>query len=350
MTVFSQAPRSLAYLHKPEEAATHRRRATRSSAPPWLRRMALAMSIVFVWMAALSIPAQAWTHSLSEKQAGIRVLHTDEMARMFGQQGPPHNIVPQTSVGTVDLTSAPPTGSPSVTWIVKQGTTTIATSSLANGWAAVSLVQSSPTTATLSVHAPGIASVGSYTITYYVASSFTYAGNPTNTLTGSFSVVQPATSVKSGGSLPTEASSGPGNNKVNTVNGNKTITVPIVGWTQRGGLPVSLSLVHNSQSKQNITLGQKWTHTFDIYGLVDGSGNFNIHWGDDLSYVFTKSGTLYTPPVGFYDTLVKNVDGTYTLTTKGQTAYHFNLSQRCDTITDENSNTIVPSTPTWSPP
>lgn len=54
----------------------------------------------------------------------------------------------------------------------------------------------------------------------------------------------------------------------NTVNGNKTITVPLVGWTQRGGLPVSLSLVHNSESTRNSTLGQKWTHSYDIYGVL----------------------------------------------------------------------------------
>ena len=344
MTVFSQTPRSLAYRDKPAEAATHRRRAARSSAPPWLRRTALAMSIVFIWTAALSVPAQAWTHSLSEKQAGIRVLHADEMAHMFGQQAP-HNIVPQAGAGTVDLsTTSLTSGSPIPnTWIVMQGTTTVATSSVTNGWGVSSAIVAPPSGGSILVHAPGIASVGSYTFTYYVPSGvgYVYFGMNTNTLTGSFSVVQPATSLRSGGSLSTEAGSGPGNSKVNTVNGNKTITVPIVGWTQRGGMPVSLSLVHNSQSNQNITLGHKWTHSYDLYGLVDGSGNFTIHWGDDLSYVFTKSGTTYTPPTGLYDTLIKNVDGTYTLTTKSQTTYHFNLSQRCDSITDENSNVLT---------
>ena len=302
------------------------------------------MSLVFIWMAALSVPAQAWTHSLSEKQAGIRVLHTDEMAHMFGQQAP-HNIIPQAGAGTVDMPTVSPTGGMpppgTSTWIIKQGSTTVATNSAPFGWGLSSLAIPPPSGGTIVVHAPGYASVGSYTFAYYVSpASYTYTGSATNTLAGSFSVVQPATSIKSGSSLGWEAGVGSGNNKVNTVNGNKTTAIPIVGWTQRGGLPVSLSLVHNSESNQNITLGRKWTHSYDIYGLVDGSGNFTIHWGDDLSYTYTKSGTTYTPPVGFYETLVKNVDGTYTLTTKEQIVYHFNLSQRCDSITDENSNTV----------
>ena len=228
------------------------------------------------------------------------------------------------------------------TWVIKQGSTTVATNSAPFGWTLSSLSIPPPSGGTIVVHAPGYASVGSYTFAYYVSPvSYTYAGAATNTLAGAFNVVQPATSIKSGSSLGWEAGTGPGNDKVNTVNGNKTITVPIVGWKQRGGLPVSISLVHNSQSKQNITLGQKWTHSYDIYGLVDGSGNFTIHWGDDLSYTYIKSGTTYTPPIGFYETLVKNVDGTYTLTTKEQIVYHFNLSQRCDSVTDENSNVLT---------
>ena len=265
---------------------------------------------------------------------------------MLGQQSSP-NIVPQAGTGTVSLTTASPTGGmpppfPN-TWVIKQGTTIIATNSASFGWGVTPSSIPPPGGGTGLVHAPGTASVGSYTIAYYVdpAAGYTYSGSATNTLGGAFNVVQPATSLKSGGSLVWEAGVGSGDDVVNTVNGNKTTTVPIVGWTQRGGLPVGLSLVHNSESSRNSTLGQKWTHSYDIYGLVDGSGNFTIHWGDDLSYTYTKSGTTYTPPVGFYETLVKNVDGTYTLTTKSQIVYHFNLSQRCDSITDENSNVLT---------
>src|SRR5262245_50863857 len=68
-------------------------------------------------------------------------------------------------------------------------------------------------------------------------------------------------SAGSGTPFPWEGSIG----TTNSGNGNKLTSIPIVSWTQRGGLPVNLSLVHNSQSGHNSELGQKWTHSFDIY-------------------------------------------------------------------------------------
>ena len=103
-------------------------------------------------------------------------------------------------------------------------------------------------------------------------------------------------------------------------------------------MPLSMSLVHNSQSSHNSGLGYKWTHSYDIYlvassgggglsgGGVGGSGasGLTVHWGDDLSYFFTQNvNGSYSAPSGIHDTLVKNVDNTYTLTRPDQTAYHF---------------------------
>jgi len=160
-----------------------------------------------------------------------------------------------------------------------------------------------------------------------------------------------------GPTYPWEGSSG----DANTGNGNKMTTVPIVGWTQRGGMPVNFSLYHNSEGTHNSELGQKWTFSYDIYlvsggssggsggsggmmGAGGGSGgasNMAIHWGDDLSYVFTNDGSNnFTPPTGIHDTLVLNVDGSFTLTKPDQTKYHFNTAYYCDTITDENGNAI----------
>ena len=41
----------------------------------------------------------------------------------------------------------------------------------------------------------------------------------------------------------------------NTGNGNKLTTLPIVGWTARGGLPVNFTIYHNSQGNHNSELG-----------------------------------------------------------------------------------------------
>ena len=322
-----------------------------SSAPLWLRRTAFVMTAVFLWMAALAVPAQALAHPLPLKRPGVRVLPSAEMKRLLGKQAPA-NTVPQAGAGLILLsTTTFNTGSPTPgSWSIVYGTTTIASSASPVGWYITSFAPGPPSGASLLLHAPGNIPVGSFTLTYYVATTagYTYSGSATNTLSATFSIVQPATSLASGSPFPWEAkismatASGVGAPQAtNTRNGNTQTSVPLVGWTQNGGLPIALALVHNSQSTQNTTLGPKWTHSYDLYGLVDGSGNFTIHWGDDLAYKFTLSSGVYSPPTGLYDSLVKNVDGTFTLTTKSQIQYHFNLSQRCDTIRDENGNQIT---------
>ena len=67
----------------------------------------------------------------------------------------------------------------------------------------------------------------------------------------------------------------------NTGNGNKLTSIPIVGWTGLGGMPVSFTLSHNSQSTHNSELGQKWTHSYDLYLVVasgDSGNTATVHW------------------------------------------------------------------------
>jgi len=251
--------------------------------------------------------------------------------------------VPQAGSGSMfpTGTDAPAGGQ---TWdIVASGGGIVATSGSPNGWSV------GPAGSAFLVSAPGSALLGTY--------EWRYKSGPSSFASAFFDTVQPAASLFSGSTYPWEAefsvpslssfaSSGKrvspvASHQINSVNGNKLTAIPIVGWTARGGLPVSLSLVHNSESNQNLTLGYKWTHTFDIYGLVDGSGNFTVHWGDDLSYKFTKSGSNYTAPAGIFDKLVKNGDNTYTLTKKNQVKVNFNTALRCTSIQDTNGNTIT---------
>ena len=151
----------------------------------------------------------------------------------------------------------------------------------------------------------------------------------------------------SGATFPWEGNSG----GTNSGNGNHLTQVPIVSWTARGGMPVNFNLAHNSQSSHNSELGYKWTHSFDIYlvsvgGVIFGPGGGSwsglaVHWGDDQSYIFTLTGGVYVPPTGIHDSLVANIDGSYTLTRTDQTQFHFMSNYYCDTISDENSNTIT---------
>ena len=146
-----------------------------------------------------------------------------------------------------------------------------------------------------------------------------------------------------GSPYPWEAGAG----GVNTGNGNKLTQIPLTGWTALGGMPVSFALAHNSQSIHNGELGQKWTHSFDLYlagvynNLTDGT-DMAAHWGDDLAYKFAQNvdGT-YSAPTGIHDTLVKNSDGTFTLTKSNQVKYHYTAAGYCDTITDRNANALA---------
>ncbi len=133
----------------------------------------------------------------------------------------------------------------------------------------------------------------------------------------------------------------------NTGNGNKLTSVPLVGWSARGGLPVAFTLFHNSEGNHNSELGQKWSHSFDLY-LVENpeSGSVTLHWGNDLAYPFTRNidGT-FSAPGGIYDTLVLVSSGVYELTTKSQVTYRFEMvgsvGYECKNIRDRNGNTLT---------
>ncbi|WP_395088187.1 DUF6531 domain-containing protein [Armatimonas sp.] len=147
----------------------------------------------------------------------------------------------------------------------------------------------------------------------------------------------------SGSTYPWEGSVG----GTNTGNGNKLTELPIVGWSARGGLPVNFTLYHNSEGNHNSELGQHWTHSFDMYLVVDsGTGDVAMHWGNDLAYVFTKNiDGSFSPPTGIYDGLVySSGTSTYTLTTKSQVKYAFTVvggEWVCGSIKNRNNNTLT---------
>jgi YD repeat-containing protein len=240
--------------------------------------------------------------------------------------------VPLASTGGVSGSFSTVSGTTG-TWNVLKDGSVIATNAAPNGWNATLGMGSS----ILSVSAPGSATVGSgYSAWYQTSSTQRYSGD--------FDTVQPATSLFSGPSYPWQAaqpSSGGLAAQTNTRNGNKLTTLPIVAWTARGGMAVPLTLVHNSQSSQNTTLGPKWTHAFDLYLTIAGNGDVTLHWGDDRAVKFVKSGSSYIAPTGIYDTLIKNANNTYTLTRKSGVKYEFNTASRCTQITDLNSNTLT---------
>lgn len=153
----------------------------------------------------------------------------------------------------------------------------------------------------------------------------------------------------SGSTFPWEGSYG----GTNTSNGNKLTSVPLVGWTARGGLPVNLTLYHNSIGPALAELGYGWSHSYDIYLIRSASNsNVTVMWGNGLSYTFTYSGGgsgTYTAPTGVYDTLTYAGTGSsptaFTLKTKSRISYGFVLLSgtqwKCTSITDPNGNALT---------
>ena len=156
------------------------------------------------------------------------------------------------------------------------------------------------------------------------------------------------TGPESGDAYPWEGE----NAGTNTVNGNKLTTLPLVGWSARGGLPVQFALHHNSRGTHNGELGSKWTHSFEIYGVEgwDAAENwvFTVHWGDDLAYSFIQNiDGSYSAPAGIFDTLtpVGSPVTAFDLKTKNQVVYRFTQPNGtgwyCTKITDRNNNQIT---------
>ena len=93
---------------------------------------------------------------------------------------------------------------------------------------------------------------------------------------------------------------------VKTTSGNKLTSVPIVGWTARGGMPVQFILYHNSGSSDNTEVGYKWSHSYRIRLMMDDfrstrgitsstqSATDSILY-DGFGMTLSRSGTTPTP-------------------------------------------------------
>ncbi len=142
-----------------------------------------------------------------------------------------------------------------------------------------------------------------------------------------------------GNPFPWEGSSSAGGGDTNTGNGNHLISLPLFKWKMRGGMTLDITLYNNNETSYEDELGKGWTWSYDLY-INNLTTSPTMHWGNGLAIPYTHSGSTYTPPAGIYDQLVKNTDGTWTLTTKDKIVYSFNTDGFCTAITDRNGNQI----------
>jgi RHS repeat-associated protein len=128
---------------------------------------------------------------------------------------------------------------------------------------------------------------------------------------------------------------------VNTANGNYIYDREDLRVPGRG-VDFVFSRAYNSADNTPSPLGNGWSHSFNIYLLDTGTSNPVVHYSDGkvLEYETGSSGN-YVPRIpGFYDTLVKNPDGSWTLLKPDQRNYNFDSGGRLTSVQDRNSNLL----------
>ncbi|MBI2773136.1 MAG: RHS repeat-associated core domain-containing protein [Chloroflexi bacterium] len=106
-------------------------------------------------------------------------------------------------------------------------------------------------------------------------------------------------------------------------------------------LPLAFSRWYNSSDTTPGPLGPAWTHSYNSQ-VTDSGSSVEIRGGTGRRDVFTRSpdGT-YAPPIGVFDTLVKNADSSFTLILRDQVRYEFSTTGSLTRIHEPAGNQIT---------
>jgi len=136
--------------------------------------------------------------------------------------------------------------------------------------------------------------------------------------------------------------SGKNADPVDTATGNYNFTATDLRVPGRG-LDVELARSYNSQDATPGPLGHGWSHSFNIYLTNITSSSASLHYSDGkvLDYINQAGTTTFTSSYpGYYDSLVRNGDATWTLKKTDQRNYQFDSSGRLTAIQDRNNNQL----------
>jgi RHS repeat-associated protein len=142
---------------------------------------------------------------------------------------------------------------------------------------------------------------------------------------------------------------------VSLTEGNVSEDYTVANVKSAFGTAIEFRLIYNSYNADNsrasldTMVGFGWTHTFNDFLFAQGLNMFRMRGdGRIIQYAF-RGGGKYQTSAGYFETLVKNQDGSFDVTTKYQTRYHYELIPntpflvrgpvlRLTSITDRNSN------------
>lgn len=129
---------------------------------------------------------------------------------------------------------------------------------------------------------------------------------------------------------------------VNPANGNLVLQETDLSVPGRG-IPVNVTRTYNSRKSMTTGLfGYGWFSNIETRLVDAGSGPITLIDGDNTRHIFGQQvGGGYIAHGGVYLTLIKNGDGTYSVTQTDGTKINFNTSGKITSIVDTNSNTTT---------
>ncbi len=145
------------------------------------------------------------------------------------------------------------------------------------------------------------------------------------------------------------------NSGVSLTEGNAGETYPVTSLNSSTGPTLSLSLTYNSynadgsRSAIDTGMGYGWTNTYDDFLFNQRGDMFRMDADGRITRFELVANGAYQTSTGYFETLVHNLDGTFTLTDKFKTIYHYisvpgtpfqvaGPVYRLDTITDRDGN------------
>jgi RHS repeat-associated protein len=133
-----------------------------------------------------------------------------------------------------------------------------------------------------------------------------------------------------------ETQCGVGADPVSLATGYLTYSHRDILLTNKSRVPLEFTRAYNSGDPSDSGLGPGWSQTGLANATELENGDVLVRRQDGRQDVFVKAGASYVPPSGVTDSLVKNEDGTFTLTTLDRTVHRFDSSGRIASITDDH--------------
>ncbi len=118
---------------------------------------------------------------------------------------------------------------------------------------------------------------------------------------------------------------------VSLTEGNVAETYSVAHAMSAFGPTLSFDLIYNSynadgnRAQVDAGIGYGWTHTYNDFLFIQGNDLFR--WGPDGRVTkFTHTGDSWQAAPGYFETLTGNEDGSFTITTKHQTSYRYQVA------------------------